>query len=178
MKKPIRYEYSRPGKGMTVFDQWLVVDLPDVKVMFMEGNRGPTVTVDGRPALDEGAPAIWFVFPGAWHDVGRFHRSDGTFTGWYTNLCTPFEVRDDAWASTDLFLDHWLAADGTGQWLDEDEFNEAAGRGLLDLDTRSRVALEKHAIDRKLSKHAWPPRVARDMDLSTARRLLETGQVC
>src|SRR5690625_7056866 len=59
--------------------------------------------------LEAGAPAIWFTFPGLWHDIGRFYLLDDTFTGYYTNIMTPVEFHDPLrWSTTDLFLDHWL----------------------------------------------------------------------
>src|SRR5690606_17262536 len=98
----VRIHYLRPPDRARVYVQRLVHRAPDVVVTYVE--RTPlarTMVVDGEVALEPGAPAVWFTFPGAWHDIGRFHRLDGTFTGFYANVITPVEfVADDAWRTT------------------------------------------------------------------------------
>ncbi|NIP82533.1 MAG: DUF402 domain-containing protein, partial [Gemmatimonadetes bacterium] len=70
--------------------------------------------------LDTGAPAVWFTFPGAWHDIGRFHTRSGTYTGAYANILTPVQFLDErTWETTDLFLDVFVGLDGTVHLLDE-----------------------------------------------------------
>lgn len=171
MTRAIRYEYKRLGRGVTVYREWLVLDRPDVKVLLLDAYEGAEVRHAGRVLLDAGAPIVWFVFPETWHDVGRFHRADGTFTGWYTNVATPVEMRDDTWTASDLFLDHWLPAEGHGVWLDEDDFRDAARSGRLDAATRRRVLNERALIELALARGAWPPPIARDIDLAQARAL-------
>lgn len=173
MSRLIQYEYRRPGKGSSVFEQLLVRDEPDVKVMLLQAYEGAEIRIQTETVLDAGAPVLWFVFPGAWYDVGRFHRTTGQFTGWYTNICTPVAIRGNSWSSTDLFLDHWKPARGPGAWLDEDEFADAMGIGLLDRRHESRVADVRQAIDRKLAAGAWPPPVARDFSLDQALQMLD-----
>jgi uncharacterized protein DUF402 len=60
----------------------------------MEGANAP-VHVRGASVLELGAPILWFVFPDKWYDVARFHLADRTFTGWYTNLCTPVVIGEN-----------------------------------------------------------------------------------
>ncbi|MBI4421639.1 MAG: DUF402 domain-containing protein [Gemmatimonadetes bacterium] len=160
----VEYEYHRPGKGVTVYRHWLVVDRPDVKVLLMERYTHPDLLIDGRVAVQHGAPIVWFVFPGAWHDVGRFQLADGAFTGWYTNLCTPCETRGRRWSSTDLFLDLWMPANGEPRWQDEDEFQAAVTSGVLDPPLERRARAEREVIQRLLSRNAWPPPVCREID--------------
>lgn len=169
----ITLEYHRPGKGVTTFAERLVLDRPDLKVLLLlEAHAGETVHVGDAVALDAGAPVVWFVFPGKWHDVGRFHRADGTFTGYYTNLVTPVEMHGDRWVSRDLFLDLWQPADGEPSWLDEDELAAAVRQGHVDAATRQRILNERASIDFQLRRGAWPPGPAVDIDLRQARELL------
>jgi predicted RNA-binding protein associated with RNAse of E/G family len=174
MKKLIQYEYTRPGKDKTVFDQWLIMERADVKVMLLEAHQGRRLQIGAETILDPGAPALWFVFPGAWYDVGRFHLSDGTFTGWYTNICTPVELRGDTWSSTDLFLDHWMASHGSQEWLDEAEFMSAMSAEYIGHQAYARVAAERVRIDQAIADNDWPPAIARDLDLDHARKLMES----
>jgi len=166
----VRYEYHRPGKGVTVYPERLVADRSDVKILLMEGHKFPDVIIGGRVVLEHRAPSVWFVFPGAWSDVGRFHLADGTFTGWYTNLCTPVATHERTWSSTDLFLDHWMPVDGEPYWTDRDEFGRAIASGLLDEGQIQRALAEQDRIQELVSIRAWPPPVCRDVDLAWVLR--------
>lgn len=172
----IRFRYRRPGKGESLFRQRLVLDRPEVKVLFSPAFDAKSLAAGGQTILETGAPIVWFVFPGKWHDIGRFHLADGTFTGWYTNLATPVEMANDTWSSSDLFLDLWQPLQGDPVWLDEEEFEAAARRGLLDNSTVRRVINERALIDLEVRAGRWPPPVTRDIDLEQALTLLdETG---
>jgi predicted RNA-binding protein associated with RNAse of E/G family len=174
MSQLIHFEYHRPGIGKTVYDEWLVLDRPDVKVLLQKDYSGPDVDVAGSRILDSGAPMVWFVFPDSWHDIGRFHLSDGTFTGWYTNLCKPVQFEDDTWIGHDLFLDLWQFAVGDVSWLDEDEFAEAVKTGLVDRQLKKQILNQRALIDLQVKLDAWPPPIAKDIDLVQAEALLGT----
>jgi predicted RNA-binding protein associated with RNAse of E/G family len=167
----VRYEYRRAGKASTWYEEWLIVDRPDVKVLLLDRYDGHGVQVEGADILDPGAPIVWCVFPGRWYDVGRFHRADGSFTGWYTNFCRPPVTHGARWMGDDLFLDLWQPAQGGHRWLDEDELDEAARGGFVDAATRARLASERRRIAQALSAGEWPPAVARNLTLTEARAL-------
>jgi predicted RNA-binding protein associated with RNAse of E/G family len=168
----IQFEYRRPGRGTTVYDEWLVLERPDVKVLLQEGYSGPAVNVGDKRVLDSGAPMVWFVFPDAWYDIGRFHLGDGAFTGWYTNLCKPVRFDGDRWIGNDLFLDLWQHAAGGAVWLDEHEFDAAVKTGLVDPPLKKQVLNQRRLIDLQASQNAWPPPIAKDIDLGQVRALL------
>ncbi len=174
MATQINYEYRRPGKATTEFVEWLVLDRADAKVLLLEEYTGPEVRVDGVPILASGAPIVWYIFPERWHDIGRFHLADGTHSGWYTNLCLPVEIGPERWVGNDLFLDLWQPAHGEPQWLDEDELDQAVRSRLIDPATRRRIQNERTMIELQVKQGAWPPPVARDVDLAQARVLKET----
>lgn len=171
MATPIQFEYHRPGIGVTVYNELLVLDRPDVKVLIQEEYTGPEVEVGNKRVLDTGAPIIWFVFPDAWHDIGRFHLRDGSFTGWYTNLCKPVQIDGDRWIGNDVFLDLWQFPDGTAQWLDEDEYAEAIKKGLIDSPLKKQVQNQRALIELQVAQDAWPPAIAKDIDLSQVEAL-------
>jgi len=172
----IHLEYHRPGKDVTSFDELLVLDRPDVKVLFLERYEDEEVRVGDRVILGKGAPVVWYVFPETWHDVGRFHHVDGTFTGWYTNLCTPIEMNGDRWRTRDLFLDLWQSVDGGVEWLDEDELEAAGKKGIVDRATMKRIKNERVMLDLQLRGGSWPPPIARDIDLDQVRG--QRGNLC
>jgi len=117
---------------------------------------------------------VWFVFPNSWHDIGRFHLNDGTFTGWYTNLCKPVQFDGHTWIGNDLFLDLWQFATGDPVWLDEEEFDEAVQSKLIDKPLQKQILNQRALIDMQVKLGAWPPPVARDIDLAQAEALLGT----
>lgn len=143
----VRIHYHRPPDRTDIFVQELVHEDAEHTVTLMP--RTPLakpVRVGGRTVLEDGAPVLWFTYPGRMYDVGIFHDRHGRRTGWYANLLTPVEPRGrHEWATTDLFLDVWVGADGTACLLDEDELAEAEARGWVDagLATAARTEAER-----------------------------------
>lgn len=179
MSRPVHIHYHRPPDHTRVYVQDLVLDAPEVKVSFQRDTPvdGPLV-VEGRTVLEPGSPVVWFTFPDLWHDVGRFHTVDGTFTGLYANILTPAELHrhDDVvarWHTTDLFLDVWVGADGAIRVLDEEEWAEARSRGLLDEKRAARARREADELVEAARTGAWPPPVVTEWTLERARAALD-----
>lgn len=171
MPTPITLRYRRAGKPECVYQELLLIDRPDVKVLLLESQPGPEARVQDQVILGAGAPIVWYVFPEKWHEIGRFHLADGTFTGWYTNFIKPVEIQGTMWSVTDLFLDLWQPAAGGAEWLDEDELGAAHRSRKLDNATRQRVLNERALIELQVRSGGWPPPIARDIDLPQARSL-------
>ncbi|UCG86726.1 MAG: DUF402 domain-containing protein [Gemmatimonadota bacterium] len=174
MSPLVHFEYHRPGMDVTTYEEILVLDRPDMKVLLQNEFSGSDVTYDASVILQRGAPIVWFVPVGSWHDIGRFHLQDGTFTGFYTNLSKPVDIQPTKWIGHDLFLDLWQPCEGPPVWLDEHEFDDAVGRHLIDQATKKRVLNERRLIDLRVSEGQWPPPIVRDIDLAQARSLLDT----
>lgn len=176
----VRIHYLRPPDRQTVYVQQLVHHAPDVVVTYVE--RTPLarpLIVDGEVALEPGAPAVWFTFPGAWHDIGRFHRLDGTFTGFYANVITPVEfISDDSWRTTDLFLDVWKGRTGAPQLLDEDELEQAIRNGWVSGAQEAAARAEAERLLAAAAGAAWPPPPVREWTLERCRHVLDarTGE--
>ena len=86
----VRIYYQRLPDQEEIFNQRLVLERDDVIVTVTDPLSLPEpITVDGEPVLESGSQAVWFTFPGVWHDVGRFYRADSTFVGFYANILTP-----------------------------------------------------------------------------------------
>lgn len=168
----VRIAYLRPPDRTTSFRQRLVHDGTDVKVTLAEGlDVDPPLRIHGRPVLERGSSAIWFTFPGAWHDIGRFYLADGKPTGLYANLITPcvFDTALD-WQTTDLFLDLWIPEGGdprTPHLLDADELDEAVLLGHLSLRLAETARQEADSLLRRAATGAWPPPVVGDWTLDS-----------
>ena len=149
----------------------MVLERDDVIVTLSEAMEfDPPMRIDGHVALETGSSVVWFTFPGEWYDVGSFHLADGTFTGFYANVLTPPEIDGRVWHTTDLYLDVWVSADGNVRLLDEDEFDEAVARGLVDKDTARRARDEADRLLTQARDGSWPPAVAREWSLKRAAR--------
>ena len=133
--------------------------------------RQPTM-VGGRRVLERASPVVWFTFPGLWHDIGRFHAPDGTFTGYYANILTPVRIERGAgetWHTTDLFLDVFVTPDGKPHVLDRDEFAEAVREGWLEPEQAQRAEAEAERLLEGCEAGSWPPVVAREWTLDRVR---------
>lgn len=177
MRRPlVHIHYRRLPDRKDVYVQQLLLDRPDVKITFQPSTPIPRpVLVDGVSILDPGAPAVWFTFPGRWHDIGRFHRADGTFTGLYANVLTPcvlhpLDARSPTlrWDTTDLFLDVWMSPDGDVQILDEPDLASAVASGWISESHAGKARREADRIADQARRGGWPPAVVREWTLERA----------
>ena len=167
----VEIHYRRPPDRLQIFRQHLVWDTEQVKVTLAhEMAFEQTMRIEGKVVLEDGSDVVWFTFPGLWHDIGRFHRADGTFTGIYANVIKPVEIDGPVWHTTDLYLDVWLGPDGSLLLLDENEFEEATGKEIIDTPTATRVRQEADAILEAARAGTWPPDVVEEW---TRERALE-----
>ena len=171
----MRLNYRRLPARLTVFEQYLIHEDDSVRVTFAEHTDIPRdITVNGNTILEPGAPVVWFTFPGAHYDIGRFHLCDQRFTGLYANLITPVQFTSRLeWETTDLFLDVWLAADGAAPvLLDDDELEAAITEDVMDAATAGDVRNEARRLLEAWRLNSWPPPVVHDWDLERVRRRL------
>lgn len=169
----VHIHYRRPPDRKEVFTQRLLWDAPEVKITLAENVPfHPPVRIFGDVVLEKGSAAIWFTFPGRWHDIGRFHLADGTFTGIYANVLTPPVIhRGGVWETTDLFLDIWVDLEGRLSVLDEDQFRDAVDRGWVTPREAQMATREVERIRREHEARRWPPEAVSRWTLERVRRL-------
>lgn len=174
----VEIHYLRPPTRRSVFRQLLVHQEADCVITLME--RTPLVRpvrAAGAVVLEPDAPAVWFTFADAWHDIGRFHTADGGFTGYYANLITPVQFRSPlVWQTTDLFLDVWLGADGSLVLLDEAELDAAVAGGWVDTATAAAARAEADRLMAAASAGTWPTVDVREWTLERARDRLDRSR--
>lgn len=170
----VRINYRRPPDQLEVHEQYLVHDAPDLKVTFAPSVVRPEpLRIGDRTVLENGSPVVWFTFPGAWHDIGRFHTADGVFTGLYANILTPVKIGPGhIWDTTDLFLDLWLDECGV-QILDEDDFDEAIDRECVDETTARRARTEIEHLSSAAESGVWPEADVHEWTLERALQRME-----
>jgi predicted RNA-binding protein associated with RNAse of E/G family len=156
----VHIHYRRPPDRITLYRQDMIHEDGHVKVTLARNLvlSGP-VLVDGEVVLESGSDVLWFTYPGAWHDIGRFHLADGRFTGIYANVLTPciFQPGHD-WETTDLFLDLWIPIrGGPPQILDEEELRLAEEAGAISPHLARQARAEVARLLRQWEVGAWPP---------------------
>lgn len=165
--------YRRPPDRFERYEQTVLDETPERTVTWLPraGIRRPA-EAGGRVILEPESPVVWFTYPGVWHDIGRFHLADGTYTGAYANLLTPVEMAGRQWETTDLFLDVWVPAEGDPELLDEEELTEAEERGWVPAETAARV--REHAAELLAAARAgsWPPAEVAEWTLERVRERL------
>lgn len=167
----VAIHYRRLPDRVQVYDQRVVCSDDDVVVTLSEPMDIDVPLRAGEDILLEpGSLAVWFTFPGAWHDIGRFHLADGTFTGVYANILTPPVMDGSTWHTTDLFLDVWWPRGGSAVLLDEAEFEESRSLGHMTRDTARRARHEADRLMGLAGDGTWPPAV---VDEWTLERSLE-----
>lgn len=110
--------------------------------------RSPEGELFGDWALVETVrdePVLRIMPAGRAHATLLFWNADWTFRGWYVNLetnrRTPLGVDVE-----DHILDVWIAADGTVEWLDEDELAEGLERGVISPETAASARAEGERV--------------------------------
>jgi uncharacterized protein len=163
----VKIHYHRPPDRVTVYENELVYGNSDVVVTIMRATPLPkAMIVNERVVFEPGAPAVWFTFPNAHYDIGRFHTADGAFTGIYANILTPVEfISPTEWRTTDLFVDVWVDSDGTVQVLDEDELNDAVARGWVTATEAEEARATAYRLANEYREGTWPPPVVYDWPL-------------
>lgn len=162
--------YRRPGRPEEVYRQRVLESGAAGIVTYQADTpiRSP-LSVDGTTILEPGAPAIWFTFPGLWHDIGLFHRADGTFTGLYANVLTPVEFDGPrSWTTTDLCLDVWVAPGGDAVVLDEADLDRTVSASLIDGALAARARAEVEDLCRAHRAGTWPPPIVGEWPLERA----------
>jgi predicted RNA-binding protein associated with RNAse of E/G family len=166
----VRIHYRRPPDREEIFEQTVLARTAACVVTFLESARiRQPLRVGGHAILEPGAPIVWFTFPGAWHDIGRFHSADGTFRGLYANVLTPVVgIESSTWFTTDLFLDVWQDAAGSLRVLDADELAAARLAGSVEMPLAERAEEEVAAILAGAQSGAWPPPEVSEWNLERA----------
>lgn len=176
MKPPdtVRIDYLRPPGRREVFIQKILLDTPEVKITLAENVPfDPPIRVGDQIVLEAGSDAVWFTYPGLWHDIGRFHLANDQFTGFYANILTPPVIRPGGeWETTDLFLDIWVDPEGSLSVLDEDQMADAEAKGWISKDLADRARSEVEWIVGEHEAGRWPPPIVHEWPLARARQSL------
>lgn len=144
------------GAVMTAIPMRVIADAPARTVLYLAPDtafRGARTRTGakvrdlsaGWVSMDlvwAGGSLIRLIEPGAWQCVDVLFDAAGNFDGWYVNLQEPVRRTTLGFDTVDLVLDLEVAADGTWNRKDEEDFERAALTGQLQLQTAERVRAE------------------------------------
>jgi hypothetical protein len=77
------------------------------------------------------AAVVKYFFFQEWFSVMQLLGTDDQHLGFYVDIITPMQQAGDEYVITDIFLDLWIAPDGTVLELDREEFEQAYREGLV-----------------------------------------------
>ena len=171
MSDQLTIHYFRPPARRDTYQQQILYRDADVIVSLNTAAVTKEAHIDGVLALEPGSPIIWFTFRDEKFDVGRFHLRDGTFTGLYSDIIEPVRFRNELEVDiTDLYVDVWIAADGSPSVQDVDELEHATSNGWITPAAASDALAEAHRLVRLYEDNAWPPRIVNEWPLSRVRK--------
>jgi hypothetical protein len=100
---------------------------------------------------------LWLMHPGAAHAIGLFWRGEKrAFVGWYGDLQSPLVRTATGFDTVDHVLDVDIAADGSWEWKDEDEFAAAQCLGHISPEQAAAIRAEGEAVIAALEPRKWP----------------------
>ena len=170
--KDLTFEYSRLPDEVVRWRHWKLFEDGEVLVSAFYDPELPRPLKVGDEVILEGTFAgISYNFWDKWYNVISVYDVDLEFRGYYSDILTPVQKTWTLVTSTDLFLDVFVHPDGRWQVMDEQEFEEAVGKGLMDegIVRNARAALEE--VSRMVEAGDWPPAIVRRMPREPARTL-------
>jgi predicted RNA-binding protein associated with RNAse of E/G family len=160
--KDLTFEYTRLPDDVIRWRHWKLHEDADVLVSAFYDPNLPSPLMAGDDVIVEGVfSGISYNFWDRWYNVISVYDSDLEFKGYYSDILTPVQKTWTLVTTTDLFLDLFMYPDGRWMVVDEDEFEEALEKGLMDegIARNARAAIEEISSMAKAGE--WPPEVVK-----------------
>ena len=162
------FDYIRHGGKRTAFDAAVLHADRELIVLSHDARPSRALFHAGEPVIENGYSVVWFLYKNRPFDIGRFYRTDGTWTGYYIDILEPVQWTEDDPHTlkplVDLALDVWLAPDASFQVLDEDEFRDAVRTGELTRSQASQARSTLTELVERIRNDTFPPAAVRDFD--------------
>jgi len=144
----------------------LLLDANDERIILADrAHPSKPLHLNGREVMGHGYWMVWFLYKGQSWDVARFYRPDGTWTGYYVDVLEPMHWTGSNPATlepiVDLFLDLWIAPDGSVLVLDEDEFEVAVREGVVTEVQREHAVRVLSDVRARIAAGSFPPNEVR-----------------
>ena len=131
--------FMRPGKGVSRYSEGLIDDnririktatyvSADFSRSWCEENWWRNGYLQPSRLISS---VVKYLFYRDWFSVMQLIDTDADHLGFYIDIHTPLRKLGGEYSLTDLFLDLWIAPDGTYTELDRDEFKAGFLSGLI-----------------------------------------------
>jgi uncharacterized protein len=161
----LTYQYIRPPGRVSSFTADLIEVGENIIAMELTLRRDRPLRIGGEEVLGDGYRAVWFLFKDEGWDIAAVYRPDGRFTGYYVDVLDPVCWQgvdlETLLPLVDLFLDLWLAPDGSYEVLDEDEFAEAVEKGWITERQRRHAQGVLTDLKERIREGTFPPEEVR-----------------
>ena len=131
----LTFEFLRPPNRRSRFEVDLLSADEQTLVFSHLVHPKKSLVYRGEEVVADGYRAMWFLFKDRPYDIGRFYNPGGNWIGYYVDVLEPVRWQgveaETLEPLTDLFLDLWIAPDGSYEVLDEDEFEDALHLGHI-----------------------------------------------
>ena len=158
--------FVRYGRVRRVFPHVVVADSGDLVALHVApGTPGKVAEWHSSPIRGQ-ADREWAMKDHAWdsyrvlrlirwgvaHSLELFYNgATDAFDGWYVNLQEPLRRGQLGFDTDDLVLDIWIEPDGSWQWKDDDELEEAVRLGRFSAAEAAAIRTEGERV-----LEAWP----------------------
>lgn len=153
----ITLTYKRLPNRVYYFQQQLLYENKEVIVTSQRIKPSSPIIIDGETVLGDNFNAIWFVFTGLWYDIGKIYNLNNEWTGYYCDIIMPVERSAEKFEIVDLILDLWVSPDGTYQIQDEDEFETALEKGIINRELADKAKDELNNLIGEVKSGSFPP---------------------
>jgi predicted RNA-binding protein associated with RNAse of E/G family len=160
--KDLTFEYTRLPDDVVRWRHWKLLEDAEVLVSAFYDPDLPRPLMAGDETIVEGCfSGISYNFWDQWYNVISVYDEDFEFKGYYSDILTPIQKTWTLVTTTDLFLDLFMFPDGRWMVVDEDEFEQALAKGLMDegIARNARAAIEE--ISGMAKAGHWPPDVVK-----------------
>lgn len=147
----IVHKLNTRGEVVVTYEAQLVEQLPNGVVLAARWTRPPLAL--GYVTFEPGDRFREEFYSDRWYNIFEICSSTGALKGWYCNVTEPASIQGMVIAARDLYLDLWVAPDGTLTTLDEDEL---AADTALDEKTRAQARAALDELCRRVLERAPP----------------------
>jgi predicted RNA-binding protein associated with RNAse of E/G family len=163
---PFSFEFIRPPDRHSTFESTLIEATDQHIILTHRITPSAPLQYNGEFVMEDGYRAVWFLFKEQPYDIARMYRPDGTWTGYYVDVLEPVHWDGNDPHSlqplVDLFLDLWIAPDGSFRVLDEDELQAAIERGVITQQQAGQARETLADVVARARRGDFPPPLAQD----------------
>lgn len=158
----VSVRYIRRGKEPREWKQKLLADTEEMIISsFRFRLQKPFSSFNGRVLIESGYYGVLFDLWDQWFNVVKVFDENKRLEGYYSDIRTPPERKEDGYVAEDLFLDYWVDLDGNYMVLDEDEFEEAQ----LPIKLKKKTQETSEKLEIMIEEGDYPPSIVEDFDV-------------